>query len=123
MVLSTSFLSTKSEVIIGLPAYKDGRLSGIRDVRRVPLMPIEEISPEKLDVLGLLSDTDWKSLDDLAKELSKKSKAGYNSLKSKISFHLKYLRKKNFVEAKRDKKILLVKLSGLGKVYYEGLKK
>ncbi len=114
---------TNSKVIIGLPSYKDGKLEGVRAVKDISLMPIEEISPEKLSVLGLLNTSEWKSLDDLAKELSKKSKAGYKSLKSKISFHLKYLRQKKFVETKREKRTLLIKLSGLGKVYYEGLKK
>jgi hypothetical protein len=114
--------ATDSEVIIGLPAYKNDKLVGIREVRNIPLIPIEKISNEKLSILGLLDTTEWKSLDILAKVLSKNSEAEVESLKSKISFHLNYLRERQFVETKKEKKVLLIKLSKLGNVYYEALK-
>lgn len=114
---------TESKVLIGPPEYdKEGKIKGVKYVIDVPLMPVEKMSEEKLEVLGLVSIKEWKSLDALSIELGKKTKLKPNSLKSKIRFHLGDLKGKKFIETKKDGKTLLIKLSELGKVYYEGLR-
>jgi hypothetical protein len=115
-------LLTKSYSCVGIPDYKEGKASGIKDICPLPEIPVIEITKPKVDILELLSMDEWISLEELSKKYAAKSKIKALSKKSKTSFHLIELRKFKLIETDKPKKLLLIKLTKLGLLYYNAFK-
>lgn len=111
-------LMTKSEAYVGVPEYKNGRAEGVSEIVNLPLIPVNELSEGKQNILDIVGDS-VKSLDEIVTNLNPKIKPGskeYVSEKSRISHHLKDL-KDLFVETDKDGRNLQVELTQLGKLY------
>lgn len=111
-------LMTKSKAYVGVPDYKDDKPVGIREIVNLPLIPVNELSEGKQNILKVVGESE-KSLDEIVESLNPKLKVGsqeYMSEKSRISHHLKDL-KENIIDTDKDGRNLKIKLTELGKLY------
>jgi len=106
-------LVTGTPAYIGLPDYKGGKLAGVREVKEVPLIPLKDFSLEKKGIMKALV-MGPKLMGDL---LSAKTE----SERSRLSYHLKDLKKDGLVETVKEGRNLKVSLTFAGKLYAGGL--
>lgn len=106
-------LVTRTPAYIGLPSYKGGKPSGVREVKEVPLIPLKDFSKEKKDILKALV-AGPKLMGDLLS-------ANTEAERSRLSYHLKDLKKDGLVEANKEGRNLRVSLSFAGRLYAQGL--
>jgi len=112
-------LLTGTEAYVGVPKYEKDNAVGISEIIDIPLIPIKELSPGKVDILNVIGESE-KSLDGVINQLNPKLKPGsseYINEKSRISHHLKDLRKDKFVETDKDGRNLRITLTNLGELY------
>jgi len=98
---------------IGLPEYRNGKVVGVREVGEVPLVPLKDLSSEKKDILkALLSGP--RLMGELLLEETE-------SERSRLSYHLKDLKKDGLVDTKKEGRNLKVSLTFAGQLYAGGL--
>ncbi len=115
-------LMTSAPAYVGIPEYKGDRISGIREIQYMPCIPLKELSGEKKGIIKLLSSGEGMYLEDLISKLKPRlHKSGYDNERSRLSYHIKDLRRDGFVETVKEGRNLKIKLSGFGRVYAEGL--
>jgi|GEM_PF-5445093 len=89
----------------------------------MPLVPIKELFSEKKDIIHLQCSVDELYLEDIIKKLRPGlKKDGYDRERSRLSYHIKDLRDDGFVETEKEGRSLKIRLSGIGRLYVEGLR-
>jgi len=115
-------LMTSTPVYIGIPAYERNRIVGIKGIQTMPLIPIKEFFSEKKEIIQLLGSVGGIYLEDIIKKLRPDlNSEDYDKERSRLSYHIKDLKKEGFVETEKDGRKLKVRLSGVGRIYVEGL--
>ncbi|RMF89942.1 MAG: hypothetical protein D6733_05175 [Methanobacteriota archaeon] len=114
---------TGAELYMALPSYEDGRVTGIRRVIKIPLFPIKTVGREEESILLYLFEKGpVDSMDRLILGLYGKDKdsPGYLNERARMSYHIKKLREKGFIDTDRHGKSLRISLSKMGEVYSAG---
>lgn len=116
-------LVTGTKTYVGIPSYEGDDVTGIEDVVDIPIIPVRKISKEKIDILKILAQSECL-LEDIVDGLNpklKKDQPDYANEKSRLSHHLKDLKRDGFIETDKDGRNLKVKLTVLGRIYLTGL--
>ena len=116
-------LATKSQVYVGIPSYRKDKITGVDHIQDIPLFPTKIYQKEKKLILEKLG-RQGKTLEQLTTQLKTKVKKGtqaYLTEKSRISHHIKDLKKEGLIETSREGKTLNIQLTTIGKIYVEGL--
>ncbi|MBN2014509.1 MAG: helix-turn-helix transcriptional regulator, partial [Candidatus Altiarchaeota archaeon] len=101
--------TTETKAYIGLPEYKNGKITGIRSVKEAPRLPLKKLSKEKKEILVKLKNTETL-LEELMKEKTE-------SERSRISYHLSDLKKDGLIETSRKGRNIKAKLTDAGRLY------
>ena len=107
------------ESYIGMPMYRDLRVSGAKKVVDIPCLPIKIMFEDKGKILSQIGE-EGKSMVELITSLNpnlEKDDKKYNSERSRISHHIRDLKEDNLVDSKKDGKEVKIKLTDLGKIY------
>jgi len=116
-------LVTNIEIYSALPAYKNGKVVGIKEISPIPFFPIKELPEEQMQILRALQGNGVASIDELIARLKPKLKKGtrdYANERARLSHHLKLLREDGFVEGEKAGKNVKLKLSKIGEIYAMG---
>jgi DNA-binding transcriptional ArsR family regulator len=104
------------ESYIGVPKYSEGKVSGVKSVIRVPSLPLKSLFEDKQRIISSIGE-DGKSMVELISILNpnlSKDDPKYNSERSRISHHIKSLKKDKLVISEKDGKEVKIRLSELG---------
>lgn len=116
-------IATKSEAYVGIPEYSGNKISGVKHVIDVPVMPLKQLSEGKRAILKLLKKAEY-GIDQMIAKISpklKKNSQEYLSERSRLSHHLNDLKQEKLVETIKEGKNIKIRLTQLGKIYMEGL--
>ena len=114
---------TGATLYVALPAYEKGVLTGIRQVQTVPPAPLKDAGREELLILKYLNKHGTlDSVDTLIQGLRglEKTAQGFQKERARMSYHIKKLRKKGFIETGKDGKNLRTTLTPLGRLIAVG---
>ncbi len=119
-------LVTGVEIYSGLSAYdEEGENIGIKKILPIPPFPIKDISKEQLKILKGLYENGGNvdSVDELIAIVNTQTspeKSDYQKERARFSYHLKELKKDNFIETQKEGKNVTVRLSKIGEIYVVG---
>jgi CRISPR-associated protein Csa3 len=116
-------LVSGTEIYSALPEYKNGKITGIKEILTIPFFPIKEIPDEQMQILKVLQSGSVTSVDELISKLSpemEKGTRGYTNERARLSHHLKSLRIDKFLESEKSGKTVKLKLSRIGEIYILG---
>lgn len=116
-------LVSNVEIYSALPAYKNGKVIGIKEILKIPFFPIKELPEEQLEILQVLQGNSTSSVDELIARLKPKLRKGtreYANERARLSHHLKILREDGFLESEKAGKNVKLKLSRIGEIYAMG---
>jgi DNA-binding transcriptional ArsR family regulator len=114
---------TDAELYVALPAYKEGKLTGIRRLLDIPSFPLKGVGSEELAILRFLATRrSMDSVDDLIQGVVgiEKNSSGYQKERARMSYHIKKLREGGFIETNKQGKNLTITLTKLGELYSIG---
>jgi len=112
-------LLTGSQACVGIPAYEGDRITGIKGMAALPEIGVIELSKPKRKVLSLLSRDEWITLEELSRRYGAKSAITEGSKKSKTSYHLAELSRRGLIETEKEKKVMRIRMTGIGRMYLE----
>ena len=95
------------------------QLKGILDI---PLFPIKELAKEQISILEEIGDG-VESVDVLISRLKPELEKGttdFGNERSRLSHHIKKLKKWGFIETEKSSKNLIIQKSKLGKIFLKG---
>lgn len=117
-------LVTGTEIYSALPAYKNGKVVGIKEIFSIPFFPIKEVPEEQMEILRALQGNGVASVDELISrlkpKLEKDNTREYANERARLSHHLKILRKDGFLDAEKAGKNVKLRLSRIGEIYAMG---
>jgi DNA-binding transcriptional ArsR family regulator len=114
---------TGADLYVALPAYEEGKPTGIRRLLNIPSFPLKEVGSEELSIMQFLTtQMRMDSVDDLIHGVGgiEKNSAGYQKERARMSYHIKKLREGGFIETKKQGKNLTITLTKLGELYSIG---
>ncbi len=113
---------TNTKAYVGTPKYEGKKVTGVKEVVELPQMPLKKLFDEKRYILNEIS-SEGTILEEIITKLSPKLIKGdprYNSERSRISHHLKDLKKDSLIETKKEGKNTKAYLTKLGELYKQG---
>lgn len=116
-------LVTGTEIYSALPEYKDRKVIGIKEIFTIPFFPIKEVHHEQMQILKVLEGNGVASVEELITKLKpelNKETNEYTNERSRLSHHLKSLRKDGFLESEKAGKNVKLRLSRIGEIYAMG---
>ncbi len=116
-------LVTNTEIYSALPAYRNGKVVGIKEIFTIPFFPIKELPEEQMEILRSLQGNGAASVDELISRLKPKLEKGtreYANERARLSHHLKILREDGFLEGEKAGKNVRLRLSRIGEIYAMG---
>lgn len=116
-------LITGTEVYSALPEYDSKEIIGIKEILKVPLFPIKDISDEQMRILRVLEGNGVASIEELITKLNPdlvKETKEYSNERARLSHHLNILRNDGLLESEKTGKNVKLSLSKIGEIYAMG---
>jgi len=113
---------TSTPAYVGIPEYDKENIVGVKNVIEVPLIPVEELFSEKMEIINFLNSVDSAYLEDVIKEINPDiDEKNLDKERSRLSYHIKDLKKAGLVISKKEGRKVKLSLSEMGKLYIQGL--
>lgn len=105
-----------------IPDLSDSGEYMLKGILEIPSFPIKDLPKEQMDILQELGsgvDSQDMLITRLKPDL-KKGSVEFNNERSRLSHHIKKLKKDGFVETEKKGRSLVIRMSVLGEIYVRG---